>query len=507
MGKKNAANLLATLTSFIVIFSISFFLTPYIVRTLGVEANGYLRLVDNLVSYTEVLTIVITSMAARFVTVEIRRGSQARAQGYYTSSYMGTLLSAAILLPLMIVLVWRFGEWFDVAPELVFDVTLFLIFVCATVLMRLVLPQWGVGFWATNSLYIDSTLNIFYAVIRGGLIVVLFVFFPPQLYYVGAATFVGALFKTFASGRAFGRLLPKVSIDLARFEWRQLREIIVSGVWNSVTRTNVLLLSGVDIVLAAVLVGPTGMGLLALAKTIPLVITQLGINLQKISLPSITYAFADGDYRRMGYRADEAGRIVSIFTSAGFAVLVIFGEEFFRLWVPSEDARLLYLLAVVSSIAAIITITVDVLINIFVATNTLRRHSLAVLAIAVLNVPLAILLVNFTNWGIFGIVWAGVATQIVRALFVTIPFAGKVTAGSIRRFYPSLAWLGVFLATFLAVGLVVSLLLPPSSWMGLMIAAGVMVACGSLVNLLPMALTPEGRRIAAKIKGCAQERR
>ena len=86
-SKQLVINMSASFVSYGVSLFISFFLSPYIVRTIGVEANGFVGLANNFVSYASLITIALNSLAGRFITISITRGNEADTNRYYTSVF------------------------------------------------------------------------------------------------------------------------------------------------------------------------------------------------------------------------------------------------------------------------------------------------------------------------------------------------------------------------------------------------------------------------------------
>ena len=72
MGNRRLAiNLIANTISYGTTAVIAFFLTPYLVSTIGKEAYSFYPLANNFVNYMSVVTISLNSMASRFITIEI----------------------------------------------------------------------------------------------------------------------------------------------------------------------------------------------------------------------------------------------------------------------------------------------------------------------------------------------------------------------------------------------------------------------------------------------------
>ena len=84
-------NIVTGLGAVVVGFAVSFFLSPFIVRHLGAEANGFAQLASNFVMYASLLTLAFNSMASRFVTVAYHQGNMDEARRYYSSVFVANL--------------------------------------------------------------------------------------------------------------------------------------------------------------------------------------------------------------------------------------------------------------------------------------------------------------------------------------------------------------------------------------------------------------------------------
>ena len=78
-NKQVVVNLSSSLVAFVVSLLISFFLSPYIIKTLGVEANGFVSLANTFINYATLITIALNSMAGRFITIAINEGEYKKA--------------------------------------------------------------------------------------------------------------------------------------------------------------------------------------------------------------------------------------------------------------------------------------------------------------------------------------------------------------------------------------------------------------------------------------------
>ncbi|WP_347979532.1 hypothetical protein, partial [Lactococcus formosensis] len=82
-------NLGAAIVVFLVNALISFFLSPFIVRELGAEANGFVQLAMNFVSYIAIIMAALNSMSSRFMTVAYHSKNYTKMNEYYSSTFAG----------------------------------------------------------------------------------------------------------------------------------------------------------------------------------------------------------------------------------------------------------------------------------------------------------------------------------------------------------------------------------------------------------------------------------
>ena len=78
-------NMAASFMTYGVSMLISFFLSPYIVRNIGVDANGFITLANNFIGYVGLITIALNTLSGRFVTVNIYQNKNDKANQYYSS--------------------------------------------------------------------------------------------------------------------------------------------------------------------------------------------------------------------------------------------------------------------------------------------------------------------------------------------------------------------------------------------------------------------------------------
>ena len=69
-------NMFANILSFIVSMGINFLLTPYIVKEIGSDAYGFVGLANNFISFIQLVTVALNSMASRFIAISVHEGNK-----------------------------------------------------------------------------------------------------------------------------------------------------------------------------------------------------------------------------------------------------------------------------------------------------------------------------------------------------------------------------------------------------------------------------------------------
>ena len=90
-NKKTLINVFCSLVLLCTNLVISFFLSPYIVKNIGVEANGFIQLANNFVTYAQLIVTALNGMAARYITLEYTKQNYEKANLFYNSVFWGNI--------------------------------------------------------------------------------------------------------------------------------------------------------------------------------------------------------------------------------------------------------------------------------------------------------------------------------------------------------------------------------------------------------------------------------
>ncbi len=434
LNEQSALNIVGSIVVVAINTIINFMLSPYIVAHLGVEANGYITLANNFVSYIALITIALNSMVGRFILIDYRQNNQQSANEYYSSVLMGDwLLSTIFFFPMVLFIVF-IDKIINVPSEFVDDTRILFGIVFVNYMVHLCLPQWQTATYCTNNLYLRSLRNAFSAIVRAVTIYLLFLFFAPHSYYVAIAASIMTIVSISMDYVFYRKLMPELKWQMSWFRWSKVKELVTSGIWNTVSQCGNLLLEGLDILIANVFINPVASGILALSKMVPNMINQITGTVATTYGPRLTYLYADGKMEDMAHEVKNDIMVVSVLANIPIGVFLVFGTSFFSLWVPSQDSTQLTILSGLSLLGMLFAGLAQCFVNIFGVVNKLRLNSLVLIGTGFLNIGIVFILLKFTDIGIYSVVAASSMISIFRIFFFTIPYSASLIKASRLQF-------------------------------------------------------------------------
>lgn len=496
-NRQTIINLTGSIIAFGTNLIISFFLSPYIVRTLGAEANGFIALANNFNTFASLVTIALNSMAGRFITIKIHQNDIAAAKVYYsTVVFCNIFLIILFSIPMAFCVIFL-DKLLHIPVELIADVKLLFCFLFTSFLISTGISAWNVSTFSTNKLFLSSFRSIQSNVLRVLMIVLLFSLFKPSVYFVGLTTLVCTLFIAGYSAYYKKTLLPFLGYSRKDFSFKAVRELLGSGIWNTINQTGIVLLNGLDLLITNLMISSKDMGVLSVAKTIPIVILNFTGTMVNIFAPSLTIDYAKGNITEVKNGLKKGMKLTGVLSTIPLALLIIFGDSFYTLWVPSQDAKALHVLSVLNCISLVFISGTQCLYNVFTVVNKLKVNSLLVLLTGILNTFIVFVLLKTTNLGIYAVASVSSLLILVRNLFYTIPYAAKYLGFKWNTFIPEVGYsvLSVVLICLFGYGL--KSFFSTNSWGTLGVAAILTSIAGLIINGF-VVLTKSERAIIIK---------
>lgn len=426
MSKKiMVINFLANFLSFAISLIISFFLTPYIVKTVGAEAYGFVSLANSFVSYISLATVALNSMAGRFVTIKVHQNDMGMANKYFSSVVIANGIIASILLIPFTVMIVYIDRIINVPKYLLSDIRMLFAVIFLGFLVSIIGSLFSISFFVTNKLYLSSIRSMEGSIIRAGLIISLYALFPAKIFFIGLVSLIVQIYTVCWSIYYTNKLVPELKVKKIYFNINAIKELISSGIWNVVSKLSSILNEGLDLLVCNLFIGAGPMGVLAIAKTIPsMIMSILGV-LSGVFSPELTKFYAKDKFDEMIKILNQSIKILGIFVNIPIAELIVFGDIFYTLWTPNQDAKQLQILSLLTVCALIISGSTASVYDIFTVTNKVKLNSLVTLVQGILSTIIVFVLIRKTNLGIYAVAGVSSITAIIKNLLFTFPYAAK----------------------------------------------------------------------------------
>lgn len=500
-NQRTVLSLLTSLISMGLNILISFFLAPYIVTNFGEEANGFTQLANNFVNYATLLTVALNSMAARFITISYHKGEYDKCSKYYSSVMIGNIFIVMLLIVPSLFFILNLENIINIETSNVIHVKFLFAFVFANFYVSLINGVLSISFYVKNSLYIQNVytaLRYFVNIIG---LIIMFTLFSPSIYFVSLMGLICSFLILFCYLYEKRKIMPNIRFSIYNFDYKAIFTMISSGIWNTLNQCGNLLMTGFDLLLSNLLVGPIQMGILSVAKTIPNCIVQLGTMINSSFSPNLTISYASGKKEDIISSLRFSMKCSSFFMSIPLMVLAVYGVQFYRLWVPSMNSELLSVLSILSCLAFIPFSGPQTLYNVYTTTNKLKINSITVILGGILNIIIVYILLQYTNLGLYAIAGVSSIVSLLRNLVVTVPYTAYLLNLKWYTFYKDVGISLLCCFCSACVCLIINYILPTDSWGNLIVAVTISCVISAISLFLILLNRPEKKKILEKFKG------
>ena len=419
-------------------YLIMFLLTPYITTYLGTEAYGFVSLAKTVSNYGIIITGCLNTYAARYITIEYHKGDFKKANSYFSSVVFANLGMLAIVVVFAFLFITKLQLFIRIPNDLVHDVKILF----SLDILNYMLVAFANTF--TASAYINNRLDkleiikLITYVSEAVVLVLLFYFLPPKVYYVG----IGLLFSTTVLGILNYILCkketPELAVSYRSYSWSAVKDLVLSGIWNSINSVGNLLNSGLDLWVSNLMLSAISMGQLSIVKTVSTILSTIE---QLISRPFQPYLLKH-------YSEKNTKGLINIFKLeikvSGFVcnmvatALICFGTAYYTLWTPGQDINLLYSITVVTVIGFMIEGMIQPLFYTYTLTLKNKIPCYVTILSGLFNVLGMYILLKFTDLGLYAVVGTTTVLGFINYLFFTPLYTAHCLNVKWYTFYPEI---------------------------------------------------------------------
>ncbi|NVO72625.1 oligosaccharide flippase family protein [Photobacterium damselae] len=383
--KQLTINLSSNMIALFVSVGITFILTPYLINSIGKVEYSFFPLANNFIGYMSIISLALNSMVARFVTIEMTKNNISLANKYYASSLYANLMLIAILSIPMFIIVQYIEKIINIPPGIIYDVKILFSLVFLSMLFDLLSSVFSVSTFSKNRLDLRALSEISKSCIKLFLYLFLFFFYKPTVIFVGIIAISVSLVNLIIQYFFSKNLLPEFNISLDNLSFSILKKLISSGSWNVVNSLGVSFLLGMNLLLTNYYLGSEYGGTLSISLMLPAFISSVISMIVSVLLPRLTAAYGTGDDKNIQDEFVLSQKILSILTTIPISSVIIFGKEFYSLWLPLEYTNEVQILSVILLFPLLIYGNVWTVYSMNIVLNKVKIPSLFLLIVGFIS--------------------------------------------------------------------------------------------------------------------------
>ena len=459
-----ARNLTANWVGYGANLVVIFFLTPFIVHSLGDVRYGIWSLLMSVAGYMGLADIGVRPSVGRYVNFYLARGEHGKVNGVISSAMAFFLVTGAMLTGVAIVLGWCFESLF---PKIPADYLCEIRIILVVLALILLLGFLSSTLWCLVTAYERFDLS------NGAALTVLALRATAIVLVLGhggglmglVAVTLGAEVLTLVLALGVAKYVSgSLRLGRAWVSWTRLRELLGFGIAAFVNAISQRLIYFTNLIIIGWLLGAAEVTYYALG----LMFVQYGRTLLQQVVVTMFPEIA-----KEGGRQDPAGvrwmilrgtRAVMFFTIPLMVGLTMFGRQFIVVWMGEEYSRSATVL-IILALGQMVAMSAEVWRNMLPCINHIWHVPALGLLEAVGNLALSIVFVKFLDGGINGVAVGSVVPSVLFMGLVLPMFGLRLVGLRASSFFWSTTFRWVTgAAVAAAVGLGIAMVPLPVGW-------------------------------------------
>lgn len=473
--KRFAVNVMTNWAAMAVSMIVPFFLTPFVIRSLGVTAYGIWILSFSTVSYLAVLDMGLRSAVIRFVSKAQAQDKPEDAKSAISAALWVRLLISSGVAVLSIVLAMLFPHFFKIPADLQKAAQITVLLFALGVAFTLVSGVFGAVLAATHRFDVLSSISAAQTLARaGGVLLILRSGhgLVPLAYWEVTISLLGGL----ATCAMALKIFPPCRVRIARPDMEILRKIWSYSFTTFIYMIAVQVIANTDNLVVGAFVSVGTVAFYAIGGSL------MGYSYQVVSSVSSTFTPMASNLEAGG-KMEDLQRLLLRGTQGTLGIalpislaLMLRGKTFIGLWMGPQYSQIAGTVLQILIVSQFFGVADGTAASIMMAVDKHKPVAKSAVVEAVLNFSLSVILVK--TIGIYGVAWGTSISMAIVHIFFWPRYVHKVLHVPVRRF----VWEGWTKITLCAVPYGVVCALTDRYWH----AGNLIVFFGQILAVLPV---------------------
>lgn len=445
---------------------IAFFMSPFLVHSLGKSEYGVWALIFSIVYYTNLIDIGMKQSLARYIPRYYAVKDYVKLNEVINSSTFLYLIAGSLVILIVLAIAFFFLGAFQVEPHLMSAMRITLIIVgLDQAIVFFFMASTAIG--PFHRYDVNNIIGIPTSIISA-LAIVYFFMKGYGLVSLGIITIVTTIVRTIIRRIYQQALVPQIEFHPKYVRKDRCRELLGYGLISFFIVISWMVVFNTDNIIIGIFLSTTAVTYYSIAGNLVNhlrgLVNAIGIPL----VPAISHYDATGEMSQISNLYAKVTKYLFYFAASVCSLLIIFGDNFIYLWMGPEFTKtvhVLYILIIPSAIYLPQIAANSVMLGI----GKHRPLFYILISEAFLNLVLSLALVK--PLGIYGVALGTAITQLLIYTYLFPYVFHRVIGGNLKSFY-GYTLKTVFTSLIIAVplGLAVDRFNPLSGWTGLIVS-------------------------------------
>jgi O-antigen/teichoic acid export membrane protein len=420
-----SVNIVSNLVLFATGVFINFWITPFLIGKLGIAVYGLIPLSQTIISYGAILITSLNSALGRFLTIDLGNRDDLNANRTFNTALFFLLASIGVLSPIFIIISVFFPHLFNVPLGWNLDSSWLSATIAISFILGIITSNFSVFPFIYSKFLLSNLINFACSIVRTGLIILSYSFYPAHLWYFGASNVIASLLSLFGFVLIWRNLTPEVKIQPKAFDRTRLFSMVGMGGWLTINTLGAMLLNRVDLIAVNIYFGAVILGGYAAVSQFSTFLDTLITSLCTVLRPVLMIKYAQQDYEGLCNVTNQSIKLLGLMLGLIVGLLCGFSRPLISIWLGSSFQYLSLVLIVLTAHYSI-NLAVRPLVFVQQAYNQVRWPGIITIICGVGNLVVDILIGIWGKWGYMGIAVSTALIWTIRNTFFTTIYTAHV---------------------------------------------------------------------------------
>lgn len=226
---------------------------------------------------------------------------------------MACVILSVSIFSVMALVTFKLELFLNIPDRLVYSVKILFILVYINFIITTVTTPYGAAAYIKNRLDITGIAKVVGHLCDAGVLLVLFSLLKPEVWFVTIGKITTAVVLLLISKIVTVKLTPELKFKKEDVSFSIIKEMMGNGIWNSLNTLGNTLNSGLDLIIANLMLSGVATGQISVAKTIESMFTMLYQVVFQPFQPRLLKAYASGNKEVLRKELQNSMKICGLF--------------------------------------------------------------------------------------------------------------------------------------------------------------------------------------------------